>query len=278
MKIIEGLFSTIVLLAGTAVFVNGYIDLGPAYNIHIPGKTNWKLVGKYPQKPVFVEGLEMIGDDTFIQSVGLYSGSLIQKLSADLKGKSISVTQEESLPNRIFGEGCTKFGDKIYQMTYREGQVYVYDYESLSVVNQFLMPSEMEEGWGLTHSDTYLYASDGTDQLFKIDPSDFSVVSIVRVTLPNGKSVNYINELEYANGFIYANVLPQNIIIQVDPDTGNVTNVWDMSSLFDVQMSVVKSNHGYYDHVNNVFNGIAYRQATDTFLVTGKNWNFLFEI
>jgi glutamine cyclotransferase len=140
------------------------------------------------------------------------------------------------------------------------------------------MPDEMEEGWGLTHSDSYLYASDGTDKLFKIDPTDFTVVSSVHVTLPNGSPVRYINELEYANGLIYANVLPQNIIIQVDPDTGSVVNVWDMSQLFEAQMSLVKSSRGYWERINNVFNGIAYRAATNTFLVTGKNWNFLFEI
>jgi glutamine cyclotransferase len=80
MKIIRGLFSSLLL---ASAFVKGYVDLEPAYNIHIPGKTNWKLVGKYTQKPVFIEGLELIDDDTLIQSVGLYSGSLIQKLTAD---------------------------------------------------------------------------------------------------------------------------------------------------------------------------------------------------
>ena len=98
----------------------------------------------------------------------------------------------------------------------------------------------MDEGWGLTHDSEYLYATDGTDKLFKINPVDFSIVSSVQVTDQHGKAIKYINELELVGDYVYANVLPLNIIIKIDKNTGIVSKTWDMKKLYEKQMAEVK--------------------------------------
>ncbi len=124
-------------------------------------------------------------------------------------------------------------------MTYREGKVFVYKADSLEQVDVLDMPEQMSEGWGLTNDGEFLYASDGTDTIFKLDPVNFRVVSTVKVKLSaSGEAIRYINELEYVKGgsgrFLYANVLPQTIIIQIDLQTGLVSKVWDFQKLLNI--------------------------------------------
>lgn len=194
------------------------VDLGPAYSVKITGTTQWKEIKRIEKDPVFVEGLEFIDDNALIESVGQYWGSQIRKVKMNTADSEIGL--EHSLPAGNFGEGCTKFNDFIYQMTYREGNVYVYDANTLEQVKVLKMPKEMEEGWGLTHDDTHLWASDGTDHLFKIRPDDFTVVEKLKVKDKNGKAIHYINELELVDDHIFGNVLPLNIIIKIDKKTG----------------------------------------------------------
>jgi len=92
------------------------------------------------------------------------------------------------------------------------------------------MPKDMVEGWGLTHDKKHLYASDGTEYIYILDPNTFTVINEIEVK-DNGKNVEFINELEYANGYIYANVLPHSVIIKIDPKTGNVVNKFDITPL-----------------------------------------------
>lgn len=95
------------------------------------------------------------------------------------------------------------------------------------------MPKEMEEGWGLTHDETHLYASDGTDKIFKINPEDFTVIETLKVKDQHGKAIHYINELELVGDHIFANVLPLNVIIKIDKKTGSIDKVYDFKSLHD---------------------------------------------
>jgi glutaminyl-peptide cyclotransferase len=136
----------------------------------------------------------------------------------------------------------------------------------------------MEEGWGLTHDDTHLWASDGTNRIFKIKPEDFSVEEIVEVKDVHGKAIHYINELELVGDHIYGNVLPLNIMIKVNKNSGAIEKIYDFKKLYETQMTHVEANRIEWDHMNNVLNGIAYRKATNTFLITGKNYNFIFEV
>lgn len=97
------------------------------------------------------------------------------------------------------------------------------------------MPREMEEGWGLTHDDEFLYASDGTSKIFKINPEDFSVIEVFKVRDQNDNSIHFINELELVGDFIFANVLPQNIILKIDKSSGKVDKIYDFSDLYNIQ-------------------------------------------
>ncbi len=137
----------------------------------------------------------------------------------------------------------------------------------------------MEEGWGLTHDSTHLWSSDGTNRLFKIDPETFKVLETVNVKGKDGKDVHFINELEHVDEHIFANVLPQNIIIKIDKKSGIIEKVWSMDDLYKMQIDHNKANKvTHWDTMNNVMNGIAYRKSTNTFFITGKNWNFMFEV
>ena len=137
----------------------------------------------------------------------------------------------------------------------------------------------MEEGWGLTHDDQNLWASDGTARIFKIDPQTFTVQQVINVKTKEGKDVHYINELEHVDNHIYGNVLPQNIIIKIDKSTGTVEKVWSFEELHKMQVEYNQKNQvKHWDSMNNVMNGIAYRKSSNTFFVTGKNWNYIFEV
>jgi glutamine cyclotransferase len=163
-------------------------------------------------------------------------------------------------------------------MTYREGNVFVYDADTLELVKELKMPSEMEEGWGLTHDEKHIWASDGTSQLFKIHPEDFSVIDIIKVKDVHGKAIHYINELELVGEHIYANVLPLNVVIKVDKSTGIIDKIYDFKALYEIEMVRVNDDGIFWDRTNNVMNGIAFRKETGNFIVTGKNWNYFFEV
>ena len=98
----------------------------------------------------------------------------------------------------------------------------------------------MEEGWGLTHDSEHLYASDGTSRLFEIDPKKFEVLRVIDIKDKQGKEVRYVNELELVGEHIYGNVLPLNVIVKIDKNTGIIEKVWDFKKLFEMQMHVVK--------------------------------------
>lgn len=120
-----------ILVAVSLMTVHGYVDLGPAYNVHMTGSSEWKLIDKIEKDPVFVEGLEFLDNTTLIESVGQYWGSEIRKVTLDFNKLSSDEGVTQSLPAGNFGEGCSKFGDKLYQMTYREGKVFVYNLDTL---------------------------------------------------------------------------------------------------------------------------------------------------
>lgn len=186
--------------------------------------------------------------------------------------------KDKDLPQGNFGEGCTLFDDQVYQMTYREGRVFVFDKNTLGISKEMKMPKQMEEGWGLTHDDQFMYSSDGTNRIFKINPSDFSVIDIIEVKDKHGKAIHYINELELVGDYIYGNVLPLSVIIKINKSTGLIEKVYDFKKLYDMQMSFVGQNKLSWDSSNNVMNGIAFRRSTNTFLITGKEYNFIFEV
>ena len=207
----------------------------------------------------FTQGLEFYGDRLF-ESRGLRGSSGL----AEINASDGEVLRDISLAPQLFGEGITIVGDTIIQLTWTSGKAFVYDIETLSVVDQF----EYEgEGWGLCFDGTSLYMSDGSDILTLRDPVTFAITGSMKVT-SDLVSVNRLNELECVDNHVYANMWQTDTIIGIDTSSGHVDRVIDASALQT------------YEGVSfaNVLNGIAYSKASDSFLVTGKLWPLMFEV
>lgn len=185
-----------------------------------------------------------------LRTVNLQTGNIIKSRMPPMKN--------------AFGEGITVFNNKIYQLTYKEGKAFVYDMQ----FNHINTLSYQGEGWGLTHDDRHLIMSNGSSTLFWRDPQNLSIQRQIRVT-DRGQEVSGLNELEYVNGQIYANVFPTTRIARIDPESGQITGWLDTSSL--------QKEAGGYNR-NAVSNGIAYHPDRDTFFITGKYWSKVFEV
>ena len=207
----------------------------------------------------FTQGLEFYGERLF-ESRGLRGSSGLSEINAS----DGEVLRDISLAPQLFGEGITIVGDTIIQLTWTSGKAFVYDIETLSVVDQF----EYEgEGWGLCFDGTSLYMSDGSDILTLRDPVTFAITGSMKVTT-DSVSVNRLNELECVDNHVYANMWQTDTIIGIDTSSGHVDRVIDASAL--------QTYEGV--SVANVLNGIAYSKASDSFLVTGKLWPLMFEV
>ena len=186
------------------------------------------------------------------------------------KIESTSPLKKMDLPKPLFGEGITILNGKLYQLTYTENKVFVYDAKTWNKVGELNWP---HQGWGMTTDGKSLILSIGDSNLYFVNPKDFSVEKIVGVTTNMGP-LSQINELEYVDGVIYANVFESNNIVKIDPVSGKVLGVLDLSDIN------AKNGVKYTptDPNNDVLNGIAYNPTTKTFYVTGKRWPKIFEI
>lgn len=171
------------------------------------------------------------------------------------------------LDEAIFGEDATVFNDQIYQLTYENNIAYLYDPTTLETIRSIPYFQPME-GWGLTNDGKHLYMSDGTEYIYKIDADDFSKIDFIRPATNTG-TVGHINEMEWVNGRIFANIYLENVIVIIDPVTGTVEHIIDLSTL----------KEKVSQHIDlDVLNGIAYNPDSKTYFVTGKNWDKMFEI
>ena len=228
-----------------------------------PERLSFKLVKTYPHdSKAFTQGL-VFRDGYLYEGTGQYGTSALRKLDIQ-SGKALQV---KSLAKEYFGEGITILGEKIYQLTWYAGTAFVYDLNSFELLDTLRYPVEVE-GWGLTSDGRDLIMGDGSSELFFLDPDTFSLKRRLRVTL-NDSEVYNINELEYIDGVIFANVWQTDYIIRIDPQTGLVTGVIDLKRIAPVQ---------YRGHADYVLNGIAYDPASKHLFVTGKMWPELFEI
>ena len=221
------------------------------------------ITNQYPHDTTtYTEGLEF-HDNTLYESGGQYGISKL--VTVDLKtGQS---TKKTPLDKKYFGEGITILNNKIYQMTWKEKTCFVYDDKTFAKLKEFTYDGE---GWGMTNNGKQLINSDGSNNLYFRDPETFKVLSIVGVTDNNGPVAN-INELEYINGFILANIWQSDIIIKIDPESGKVIGKADFSNTKE------KYFPEYADKAE-VLNGIAYDKATNRLFITGKYWPKIFEV
>jgi glutaminyl-peptide cyclotransferase len=226
----------------------------------------YTIIGEYPHDTAsYTQGLEFYNGKLY-ESGGDYTSSLIQFGDAKT-GKVIERTKMGT--DKIFAEGITILNNKIYQLTYTTKQVFVYDVNNIKKPIQTLA-WPFEQGWGLTNNGTDLLATISTDEIFTMDPTTLKVKSSVHVHDDNGP-VQGINELEYVDGFIYANVYQTNDILKIDPATGAILGKMNFNSI-DLRDKTDA------DHKPDVLNGIAYNKESKTFFITGKRWPKMFEI
>jgi glutaminyl-peptide cyclotransferase len=228
----------------------------------------YDVTGEYPHDPAaFTEGLEY-KDGFLYESTGEYGSSELRK--TDLKtGKTV---QRVKLDDAFFGEGITILNNKIYQLTYREHTGFVYDLQTFKKIRTFKF--QASEGWGLTNNGCNLIFDDGTNVLHYLDTVDFHEVKTLPVK-DNQGSVNEINELELINGFFYANVWKQDVILKIDTATGRVVAKTDLSN-FRERTGIPQPSGRMGDP--EVMNGIAFDKEHNRIFITGKYWSKLFEI
>lgn len=208
----------------------------------------------------FTQGL-LWKDSLFYESTGLYGGSSLRKVDP----ASGTVLQRVDVASAYFAEGLVLRDSLLVQLTWQAGIAFVYRLTDFTVIDTFLYNGQ---GWGITCDSTSYIMSNGSSTIVFRD-WQFNVVRQITVAL-DGVPVSNLNELEYVNGRIYANVWRDDIILEILPDNGRVTRVLDCSEL------VLLANAG--DPNRNVLNGIAYRPSTETFFLTGKNWPKIFEV
>ncbi len=221
----------------------------------------YEIVNSYPHSTRnFTQGLELL-EDTVYESTGQYGKSRLLKYRLN----NGSILKEKKLSRRHFGEGLTILDSKIYQLTWKSGNLFVYDQHSLEKLRKLKVRGE---GWGLTNNGKQLIYSNGSADLHFISPQDGQQQKTVTVT-DNGSPVKGLNELEWIDNTIYANIWHSNDIIIIDPASGKLLARVDLSKLLPRPLRTWNSG---------VLNGIAYHKQRKNLLVTGKNWPVLYEI
>jgi glutamine cyclotransferase len=230
-------------------------------NTDTPARWTYKVVNEFDHDPkAFTQGL--VYENGFLfEGTGLYGKSELRKV--DLK--TGNVLQQHKMPDEFFGEGITIFGDRIVQLTLKSKTGFVYNKDTFELLREFSYPTE---GWGLTHNGKNLIMSDGTPMLYFLDPETFKQNRKIMV-LDQDSPVWGLNELEYIDGQIYANVWPTERIVKIEPETGQVDGWIDAEGILAPE-----------DHSEpvDVFNGIAYDATNSRLFVTGKFYPKIYEI
>ncbi|MEK9786299.1 MAG: glutaminyl-peptide cyclotransferase [Gammaproteobacteria bacterium] len=227
-----------------------------------------KILGRIPHNPRhFTQGLSF-GAGSLWESTGGYGQSKLIRYRWAVSHDRLDEVDQIALPAGEFGEGLALLGNMVYQLTWKEGVVHRYKIlaEGLSQLSGF---KNQRQGWGLTTDGTYLLSSDGSDALYFLSPLDFSLHKAVRVRLA-GEPLTRLNELEWVNGLIWANVWGSSYIVAIHPDDGTVTAVIDGRNLVDEVKRL--------DDRADVLNGIAWDQASETLLLTGKLWPWIYRV
>ncbi|MFT7724032.1 MAG: glutaminyl-peptide cyclotransferase [Roseateles sp.] len=224
-----------------------------------PPVQGYQVVNSYPHDPgAFTQGL-FFHDGFLYEGTGLHGRSSIRKVALET-GR---VVQAVELPAEFFGEGITVWGDRLIGITWQEQTAFVLDLKTFKLWRKF---SYAGEGWGLTQNGRELIMSDGSAELRFLDPLSFRELRRVRVTA-DGRPVTQLNELEWVEGEVFANVWQSDRIARIDPRTGKVAGWIDLAGLLPQRSGS-----------DDVLNGIAYDARAKRLFVTGKLWPKLFEI
>ncbi len=219
-----------------------------------------EIIGAYPfDASCYTQGLEL-HDGLLYVSSGLYGKSDLRTAKPD----DGAIVRRVELPKQCFAEGITSCPAGLWMLTWRENIAMLFDPATLQLVRDAKYDTE---GWGLCYDGSDLIMSDGTARLYRRDPKTFDLRSSVTVTL-SGIPQEKLNELEYANGAVYANVYQTNTILRIDPKSGKVTGIINVPELLAPDAA----------RRADVLNGIAYDRKTGHFYITGKLWPYLFEV
>jgi len=234
----------------------------PPANPNAPApRYGYEIVNIWPHDSnAFTQGLILM-DGKLLESTGQEGFSSLRRVEVET-GK---VLKKVDVPEPYFAEGLAALNGKLYQLTWQHKVGFIYDAQTFEKQGQFNYDGE---GWGLTTDGTSLILSDGTNRIRFIDPAGFRVTRSIQV-LDQNRPVNELNELEYVNGEIYANVWHENRIAAIDPQSGRVKSWIDLTGLLPA---------GEVRDPEAVLNGIAYDPASSKLYVTGKLWPHLFEI
>ena len=225
-------------------------------------KYGYQIVNMFPHDSnAFTQGL-ILNDGKLLESTGQEGSSSLRRVELET-GK---ILKKVDVPVPYFAEGITLLNGKIYQLTWQHQRGFIYDAQSFERLGEFKYSGE---GWGITTDGKSLILSDGSNRLRFLDPSDFHVTRTVNVLDSGQTPVRELNELEFVQGEIYANVWHDNRIATIDPESGRVTAWIDMNGLMP---------EGELQDPEAVLNGIAYDQTSNKLYVTGKLWPRIFEI
>ncbi len=232
-------------------------------NTKAPVIYTYEIINSYPHDiSSYTQGLEFHGD-TLYESIGQYGQSKLRKVDLE----SGEVLKEIKLDDQYFAEGLTIVNDKLYQLTWQEGEGFIYDLDTFEKIGSFGY-NQSEEGWGLCNNGAKIFKSDGTEKIWILDPETLAEKSYIQPTTHKSVSTKF-NELEWVNGKIYANTYQKDGVAIINPDNGAIEGLINFSNLRDQV-----TQHDKLD----VLNGIAYNPSTDRLYVTGKNWDKIFEV
>ena len=258
MKVIPGkirmgrLFFSLIMLS---------VTLGSQYSWSGIAEYGYRVIGKLPHsRENWVQGLQILDEHLYL-SAGRYGSSRLLRYRLS-DGKLLA---QRRVDDRLFAEGLTVFGERIYQLTWHSRLVLIYNKADLRGIAYFTIPGQ---GWGLTHNGSELIYSDGSDRLHYLSPETGAIRHSINVT-ENGLPLARLNELEWIDGKIWANVWQTDRIVIIHPDTGQVTASIDLGGLLSIEERLPDTG---------VLNGIARNPDDGTIWVTGKRWPWLYQI
>jgi len=228
-----------------------------------PKLYTYKILEEYPHDTnAYTQGLEF-NNGTLYESTGQYEQSSLRKTNFETG----EVIKNVSLQNAYFGEGLTIINNKIYQLTWREKTGFIYDLETMDRTGSFVY-GKSKEGWGLCNNGATIYKSDGTQKIWELNPNTLGEEDYIEI-YTNTSKIKSVNELEWVEGKIYANIYLKDAVAIVNPKNGAVEGVIDFTTLKD---------HVKEHNEDEVLNGIAYNGEPNILYITGKNWDKLFKV
>lgn len=261
----QQVFLAMIVLITVALLLPGCLIQSHRESGSIPAEMTplmtYEVINEFPHDPAaFTQGL-LYHTGYLYESTGLYGESTLRQVTLETG----EVLQRVDLPPDTFGEGLTLWTDRLVQLTWREGTGFIYALADFSSLGQFTYPTE---GWGLTQDGENLIMSDGSYRLYFLDPDSFQIIAEVEV-FDQGQTVEHLNELEYINGEVYANIWLTDDIVRIDPASGEVLGWINLEGILAENLITRDTD---------VLNGIAYDPDENRLFVTGKKWPLLFEI